>query len=777
MSFALQHKLTCLLVAIFLVAAGSTWAQAATISPNNFQGTDAERINQAIQFGAEHDLTVVIPQYNIKDGTVSETWLLDEAILVQENTSLELNNCHLKLSDQSRDNFIRSANCGLGITDIQPIENVRIYGVGDVLLEGADHPRSTGDSAKTLGVRTYGTDAGVEGESQTGDWRNIGILMAYVENFSIENLSIKDSHCWAISLERCGYGEVQDINFQSDGYMMIDGVRETTLNQDGLDLRQGCHDINIERISGVTGDDLIALTNIALGGVGDWAEIGGEDTTMVSGLYKREGNLDDIRNITIRDVEGHCKGDHVVRFLNASGLQIHDVVLDGLTDTSSSSDPCTATIKIGDSNPAWGGVTPLGDTSRLTISNVMGNATNTILVAGSLVESSISNVIRHASSGSTINYASGSENVQNVHFSNVIRASILRDIPFDDSIVEASWRFQESVGSATVADQTERNDLTLTTAATLGVAGPSSSETSKLFGGNTAVRGDGTAPIATVKNVLGGTNGYLRNYTSEMWIKIDSSFTSGNQCLLYRNDLDNPEVNLEVGDFFGITFDDATGEIHLVMTNGLLDETAPAYDGMNDWLVGETSLDTDTWYHVAMSRDFNTISIYVNGELDGYDEVRARDGYFFSDGTWTIGGAGDTELDCFDPFIGEIDELTIYAGVLSQECLQEWFVEAERIAGDANGDGRVDGSDVTILAGNWQVLENATWEMGDFNGDGRVDGSDVTILAGNWQYGTEGTASAVPEPSTLMMLFALTYFLNILKPNWLRQQPVRIERR
>ena len=81
----------------------------------------------------------------------------------------------------------------------------------------------------------------------------------------------------------------------------------------------------------------------------------------------------------------------------------------------------------------------------------------------------------------------------------------------------------------------------------------------------------------------------------------------------------------------------------------------------------------------------------------------------------------------------------------------------ERIPGDANKDGVVDGSDVTILAGNWQYgadMEepNAAWEMGDFNGDGMVDGSDVTILAGNWQYGTSTSSAVVPEPTTWAML-------------------------
>src|SRR5690606_31027977 len=142
-----------------------------------------------------------------------------------------------------RDNIIRSANCGLGITEIAPISNVSIRGIGTAVLEGADHPRATGDSAKALGERTYGTDAGVQNESQTGDWRNIGILMACVEQFSLENLRLVDSHAWAISLERCAYGKIRDIDFASTGHRTIDGKTETVLNQDGLDLRQGCHDI------------------------------------------------------------------------------------------------------------------------------------------------------------------------------------------------------------------------------------------------------------------------------------------------------------------------------------------------------------------------------------------------------------------------------------------------------------------------------------------------------------------------------------------------------
>ena len=88
------------------------------------------------------------------------------------------------------------------------------------------------------------------------------------------------------------------------------------------------------------------------------------------------------------------------------------------------------------------------------------------------------------------------------------------------------------------------------------------------------------------------------------------------------------------------------------------------------------------------------------------------------------------------------------------------------IPGDANRDGKVDGSDVTILAGNWQygvTGGGATWGMGDFNGDGKVDGSDVTILAGNWQYGVAAAAASVPEPGIIVLLIMAATSLFIIR--------------
>ena len=386
------------------------------VTPNDFEGTDSERINKAIEAAASTGVRVVIPRQNRAGGALRDVWLLDTAILVRTGTTLALENCHIKLSDRCRDNFMRSANCGIGVTAIAPMSDIHIVGVGSVLLEGADHPRATGDAAKTLGERTYGTDAGVAGESQTGDWRNIGILLAFVDRFSIENIRMKDSHCWGISLERCAQGKVRDIDFASTGEKVIDGVTKTILNQDGLDLRQGCHDIAIDNITGYTGDDLVAFTNI----LHDDRPAGSTTSTMVSAGNDRGDGQDDIRHITLRNVRGHCAGGHhIVRFLNAGGLKIHDVILDGLIDTSGSGRRDRAAVKIGDSNPKWGGVTPLGDTYRIFASNIMSRAEHTVLIAGSLAESAITNVMKYDAPGEAITYESGAENVRNVEIANV----------------------------------------------------------------------------------------------------------------------------------------------------------------------------------------------------------------------------------------------------------------------------------------------------------------------------------------------------------------------
>ena len=387
---------------------------ALVVTPNEFEGTDVERINQAIKVASASGKRVVIPRINLSGRKKREVWLLDSAILLRSNTTLELDNCHIKLSDRCRDNLIRSANSGLGISEIQPMTNIHIRGIGRPVLEGADRPRATGGADKKLGTQTYGTDAGVAKESQVGDWRNVGVLLAFVEDFSIENIRISDSHGLAISLERCAFGTLRNIDIASSGFKVIDGVRQTILNQDGIELVLGCHDILITNVTGYSGDDLVALCAIPLNGapgvVGTW---------LVSGTRNRGSGLDDIRHIIVRNIKGHCQGGHhIVRLLNTPGLRMYDVLIDGLIDTSPAEVRCKAAVKIGD-HSYGGGIAPLGDTCRIIINNVLSRSTCAIQIGGSLCDSIITNIVQYDSPGDAVTIKAGPEHVRDVTITNI----------------------------------------------------------------------------------------------------------------------------------------------------------------------------------------------------------------------------------------------------------------------------------------------------------------------------------------------------------------------
>lgn len=347
------------------------------VTPNEFEGSDAERINRAIEVAAVSGRRVVIPHDNVSGGARSELWLLDSAILLRSNTTLELDNCRIKLSDRCRDNLMRNVKVK-GVTT-----NLHVRGLGTVVLEGADHPRSTGFGGWALGKHTYGTDGGVAGEIQGGDARNYGLALTSVEDFSLENFTIRDSHAWAICLQQCVRGTLRDLGLASLGYKMIDGVRQRIVNQDGIDLRSGCHDILIENLAGHTGDDMIALT-------------------CTSGAGPRAGDRADIHHVTMRNIRGYSAGAcQIIRLLNNRGAKIHDILIDGLTDTTPDVvkkgdliwGPSRAAVKIGDTG--YGGIAPVGDTCNVTIRNVTSRARYAILIAGSLSESSISNVVHY----------------------------------------------------------------------------------------------------------------------------------------------------------------------------------------------------------------------------------------------------------------------------------------------------------------------------------------------------------------------------------------------
>ncbi len=368
---------------------------ARAITPNDFVGTDSQRIQAAVNYASNGRGEIYIPKINANTG--NPLWLLDSAILLPSNMTVILDNCTLKLADTTRDNIFRSNNCGFGITAFTASTNIHIIGIGQAILQGADNPRATGGlkplklNPACCSTQSYGTDVGVSGQTQVGDWRGFSILFAYVNNFSIENIKIIDPHCWAITLERCTLGRISKIDFSSNGTKTISGVTVNTTNQDGIDLRLGCQEIVIEDITGRSGDDTVALANIVI--TGESPGTYGTISVIGSGAIL---SGDDIYNVTIRNLK--CT----------------------TLDNSDTGTTAASAIIIGDNG--YGGIAPLGNTSRIFISNVLTKAYKPIRIVGSLSESIINNVVRYNSvfsPGNVVIYESGTGNTRNLSVTNV----------------------------------------------------------------------------------------------------------------------------------------------------------------------------------------------------------------------------------------------------------------------------------------------------------------------------------------------------------------------
>ncbi len=289
------------------------------ITPNQFKGSDIQRIRSAIDAAKGTTNKIYIPSRNA-NGT--KLWLIDSAILLPSNMTVILENCTIQLSDKCRDNMFRSNNVGIGITDPKWNYNINIIGIGDVVLKGADYPRSTGDS----GGPSVGSDVGKEGMKQTGGWRNIMILMAYVDGFKLKNVNIENAHAWAISFERTINADISDISFNCPERQNINGKEESVPNRDGIDLRHGCKNFRIDNIYGRTGDDFIALSILDL--YSENQEGGSLNSTMVT-TRRWRGPEDDTEQIFITNI--NCQSKYRGIAIRANDCaSINNVYINGL---------------------------------------------------------------------------------------------------------------------------------------------------------------------------------------------------------------------------------------------------------------------------------------------------------------------------------------------------------------------------------------------------------------------------------------------------------------
>ncbi|NLE39902.1 MAG: hypothetical protein GX621_17935 [Pirellulaceae bacterium] len=190
----------------------------------------------------------------------------------------------------------------------------------------------------------------------------------------------------------------------------------------------------------------------------------------------------------------------------------------------------------------------------------------------------------------------------------------------------------------------------------------------------------------------------------------------------------------------------------------LTDETAA--ETPNEAITTGLQIADSQWHHIVVVRNGANAAncvLYVDGVAVGLTTMAETLAEAYS---YRIGTSGSNSSS----YTGWLDEIACWNRELSSTEVSNLFYAAiggEPIyaPGDATKNGIVDAADARILATNWGQT-GCTWGQGDFNKDGVVNALDASILAANWGFGQASeNATAVPEPTVLVMLFALPLML------------------
>lgn len=340
----------------------------------NFTKNGAEYIQQLIN-SAKADGT--------NKAVITGNYEIEKTVLIPSDFYLLLENCHLRMADNTFCNMFTNENCRTekGRTIDGTDRNITIEGKGRVILDGGEYN-------------------GLCEQNHSKDGRphisvNNMLLFTNVDGFKISGLHIRNQRWWAMNFIFCRNGRIHDIDFLAD-YTKLDenGVRTPYLNSyilknsyssiyvknaDGIDLRSGCHDIIIENITGFTEDDTIAITGLK---------------GKIEGMFEVEGLSTDIHNVIIRNVvsTAYCA---IVRLLNQSGIKLYNILVDGVMDTSKDSKYCErgeTGVRVGDVHMYGTRHATEDETYNITVRNVYSRAHAAMRIAGAMRDCVFENI-------------------------------------------------------------------------------------------------------------------------------------------------------------------------------------------------------------------------------------------------------------------------------------------------------------------------------------------------------------------------------------------------
>lgn len=332
----------------------------------SFNKNGTEYINALIKDAIENET---------RTATVKGAHEIDTAVRLPSNFTLILEDCHLKLKDGCYSNvFVNEHNeTDIGRTVAGADRNINIIGRGEAILDGGEY--------NGLGEKTP-----IE-KRPAPLYKNNLILFTNVEGFKISGISCINQRWWATNFIFCRNGYIGNIDFCSNDTCVDENgniyhgfsrrkyseqSKEILVkNSDGIDLRQGCHDILIENISGFTEDDTIALTGL---------------NGRLENHFKVEGLSTDICNVTIKNVASAAFCSNV-RLLNQGGVRLHDITVDGVTDTSDTDTHLESgnyAVRVGDKHLYGERHSTEDETYNITVKNVLAKSEAALVLAGTI---------------------------------------------------------------------------------------------------------------------------------------------------------------------------------------------------------------------------------------------------------------------------------------------------------------------------------------------------------------------------------------------------------
>ncbi len=363
-------------------------------SPNDFKNlpSDSKMIQAAVDEANKYGAAVVIPRYNERTGEC--IWVLDESIKLYSGSYVTLDNCHIRLADNTYIHFFENSSAddyGEWYKKALKQHDITLIGVGNALLDGGNH-----NGIFESNFNLYDDNGIFLGKVEYMGFKSIavnrGLEFRNVDRITVKGLRFINQRYWAMCFEFCSFGHIADIYFDA---------QNNVPNQDGIDIRVGCNNFLIENITGYVGDDTVAITNFGVA----------ED-------YDMDPEILDIIVKNIHSFEtGKCD---IIRILNRGGFKIYNVQISNVVDLTpeGSEKRPLAAIRIGDLNNYPARLNELGETRNITVRDVITRARFGVYVANTLADAVFDNIMMTSEGGIGM-YFNGCE-LENVYIDKLL---------------------------------------------------------------------------------------------------------------------------------------------------------------------------------------------------------------------------------------------------------------------------------------------------------------------------------------------------------------------